>query len=285
MLHVKVNATSANVCVGFDVLGLALDLANNFTFEKSDEFSFVGFEDAYSNVNNNLVYDAYVELFKYLNLEPIRVQIGYKGEIPVSRGLGSSSSLIVAGMMGANAMAGYPLAKDEVFNLCAKMEGHPDNVAPAVYGGLVASYNVNGDFKAINYEVSNKLKFFVIIPPFKISTNEARGVLPKSLSYSELVHNMSRIVNLPKAFSDGDIKLLNDLFDDRIHEPYRSKLIKGYDEIKRVCTENNSVLAISGSGSTMLVISYEDSIVDKLIDFGYEVKALEIGSGAEIKEV
>lgn len=281
MLYVEVNATSANVCVGFDVLGLALKLSNIFTFEKAEDFSFVGFEEEFSSTKTNLVYDAYIKYFEYINMEPIPVRIGFKGNIPVSRGLGSSSSLIVAGIFAANQMAGRKLSKAELFNLCVKIEGHPDNVAPAVYGGLVASYKSGDGFKAIKYPVSKDLKFTAIIPPFKLSTHEARKVLPGSLDYSDIVHNMSRIVNIPKAFAKGDINLLCDLFDDRLHEPYRAKLIAGYSEIKKLCSDNNVAFAISGSGSTMLAISREN-IDDLLASVEYDKKSLEIGQGVRI---
>lgn len=281
MLHVRVNATSANVCVGFDVLGLALDLSNEFTFEEKNEFSFKGFETEYSSTKTNLVYQSYIKYFEYINMEPVIVEIGFKGSIPVSRGLGSSSSLIVAGVFAANHIAGDKLTKDELFDLCAKIEGHPDNIAPAIYGGLVASYKINDVYKAVLYPVNKNLKFTVIIPDFKLSTFDARKVLPNKLEYKDIVHNMSRIVNLPKAFELGDLALLCELFDDKLHEPYRSKLIKGYDEIKSVCQKNSIAFAISGSGSTMLAISKED-INDLLDSIDYEKKSLEIGQGVKI---
>lgn len=281
MLYVEVNATSANVCVGFDVLGLSLNLSNIFTFEERPSFSFKGFEDEFSSIETNLVYQSYAKYFEYINMEPISVEIGFKGNIPVSRGLGSSSSLIVAGVFAANAIAGDKLTRDELFNLCAKIEGHPDNVAPAVYGSLVASYKVNDTYKAIKYPVSSDLKFTVIIPDFKLSTHDARKVLPGELRYDDIVHNMSRIVNIPKAFELGDLDLLCELFDDKLHEPYRAKLIDGYDEIKRLCNDNNIAFAISGSGSTMLAISREN-IDDLLANVKYEKKSLEIGQGVKI---
>ncbi|MBQ3253327.1 MAG: homoserine kinase [Acholeplasmatales bacterium] len=284
MLYVKVNATSANVCVGFDVLGLSLDISNIFTFEKRKVFSFTGFENEFSNKNNNLVYSSYIEVFKRLNREPIPVEIGFSGNIPVSRGLGSSSSLIVAGVFAANYMLGGPLNKDELFNICTSIEGHPDNVAPAVYGGLVASYKKDNKFYSIKYDVSSNLKFITVIPPFKLSTEKARGVLPKNLEYNDIVHNMSRIVNLPRAFEKGDLNLLIDLFDDKLHEPYRAKLIKGYDELKRISSENNVAFAISGSGSTMLIIANDYSIIDKISSFGFEIKTPSIGDGVTMWE-
>jgi homoserine kinase len=282
MLRIKVGATSANLCVGFDVLGLALDLYNKFGFEPSDDFKFKGFKEEYLSIKNNMVYDAYTHVFKLLNKKPIPVEISFSGNIPVSRGLGSSSSLIVAGVFAANYFLGNPFDKDKLFDICANIEGHPDNVAPAVYGGLVASYKSNGSFKPNFYNVSDKLKFMAIIPPFKISTHDAREVLPKELPYKDIVNNLSRIVNLPKAFNDGNVELLKELFEDKLHEPYRGKLIKGYEDIKKICNDNGYAFAISGSGSTMLVIGYDYNIMDKLSSFGYELVKLNPGQGVSL---
>lgn len=284
MLHVKVNATSANVCVGFDVLGIALDLANCFTFEKRAAFSFCGFEPAYCCKENNLVYKAYCKVFEYINIEPIPVEIGFAGEIPVSRGLGSSSSLIVAGMFGANAMAGKPLSVEQLYNLCCEMEGHPDNVAPAIYGGFIASYQTEQGYKSISYPVHRDLKLIAVIPPVKLSTHEARAVLPKTLEYRDIVHNLSRIIHLPKAFAEGNVEFLRELFNDRLHEPYRGKLIPGYQEIKEICRKEKVAFAISGSGSSMLIIAKDEAIVSKLKKFKYDIKVLEVGQGVQIWE-
>lgn len=285
MLQVRVSATSANVCVGFDVLGLALSLENVFTFERKNEFSFKGFLPKYSNKNHNLVYDSYVNVFKRLNLEPIPVEIGFKGDIPVSRGLGSSSSLIVAGVFAANYFLNNKLTNDELLNICCEIEGHPDNVAPAVLGGLVASFKDDNGYHSISYPVSNKLKFFAVIPPFELSTHMAREVLPKALEYKDIVNNLSRIIHLPKAFNDGDVKLLKGLFNDKLHEPYRGNLIKGYNEIKEILAQEEAAFAISGSGSTMLIIAYDNNVINKISHLGYEIKELAVGDGVNLREV
>ncbi len=285
MLQVKVCATSANVCVGFDVLGLALNLENVFTFEKKNEFSFKGFLPKYSDKNHNLVYDSYIKVFNKLNLEPIPVEIGFKGDIPVSRGLGSSSSLIVAGVFAANYFMGNKLSKEELLDICCEIEGHPDNVAPAVLGGLVASYKNDNGYSCISYPVSEKLKFYAVIPPFELSTHKAREVLPKSLEYKAIVNNLSRIVHIPKAFNDGDVKLLKDLFIDRLHEPYRGSLIDGYLEIKELLKDENAAFAISGSGSTMLIIAYDNNVINKISHLGYDIKELALGDGVNLREV
>lgn len=282
MLRIRVEATSANVCVGFDVLGIALDLYNEFTFEKKECFSFKGFAAKYSTIEHNLVYDSYIEVFKRLNKNPIPVEIGFSGDIPVSRGLGSSSSLIVAGVFAANEMLEKPLTKDECFCICASLEGHPDNVAPAIYGSLIASYKKDEKYYPIKYEISEDLKFIVIIPKYELKTQDARNVLPKELPYKDIVSNLSRIVNIPKAFKEGNLELLKDLFEDKLHEPYRSKLIKEYDIIKNICDKNNLPFAISGSGSTMLVITKDLNIAADLGEFDCDIKILNVGKGIKI---
>lgn len=284
MLLVKVNATSANVCVGFDVLGLALNINNEFGFKKANAFSFKGFEKQYCNKKNNMVYDAYCKAFEYLGKELIPVEISFKGEIPVSRGLGSSSSLIVGGLVGANAVLNNPLSIDEIYNLACQIEGHPDNVAPAIYGGLISSFKTDKGYKSIPYEVSKDLKFIVIIPPFKLSTYDARKALPKVLPYADIVNNLSRIINVPLAFKNGDVKLLKELFNDKLHEPYRGKLIKDYFNIKESLKDLECAFAISGSGSTMLAITKDvDAVLEKLKDYSYETKVLEIGGAVKVE--
>lgn len=283
MFLVKVNATSANVCVGFDVLGLALNIDNKFSFKKTSKFSFKGFEKQYCYPNSNLVYQAYKKVFDYLGKDLIPVEISFKGDIPVSRGLGSSSSLIVAGIMGANEILGRPLDNQKILNLACEIEGHPDNVAPAIYGGLVASYKAGDEYKSISYDVSKDLKFIVIIPNKKISTKEARNVLPKELPYSDIVNNLSRIINIPLAFKEGNVKLLKELFNDKLHEPYRGKLIDDYFNVKEALKDLECAFAISGSGSTMLVITKcEKEILKVLEPFGYELKVLSVGSNATV---
>lgn len=283
MLQVIVNATSANVCVGFDTLGIALDLNNTFTFKKSDSFSFKGFDSKYI-FEDNLVYTSYIKVFKKLNKTIVPVEISFKGDIPISRGLGSSSSLIVAGIVGANYYLNNILSKDEMLEIASQIEGHPDNVAPAIYGGLVSSFvDKEGKYRSINYPINDRLKFIVIIPEYMVSTKEARGVLPKKLDYKSIVSNLSRIANIPYAFKVGDIDLLYNLFLDYVHEPYRKTLINDYDRIKEIANKRHLPMAISGSGSTMLIISDNLDVVKDLKE--YNVKTLNIGFGYKVKEI
>ena len=293
MLRVKVAATSANVCVGFDVLGLALDLYNTFDFEKSDRFEFSGFEDEFSKEETNLVCQAYKFFFENINEEPIPVRIHFEGDIPVSRGLGSSSSLIVAGIFAANKISGKNKTKKYCFDLCAKMEGHPDNVAPAIYGNLIASYKVDNGYKHESYKINKDLRFITIIPSYELKTEDARKALPKELDYKSINVNLSRIVNLPRAFEEGSVNKLIDLFHDTLHEPYRGKLIKDYNDVKELANKYNLAFAISGSGSTMIAIYNKKSskqinitnFKNGLEELGLVYKELKVGKKVEIKNM
>lgn len=284
MFYVKVCATSANVCVGFDVLGLTLNLENVFSFEESDDFYFVGFDKPFDQKENNLVYHAYEAVFKKVNKELIPVKIGFQGQIPIARGLGSSSSLIVAGMLAANHILKNPLNKNDLLQIGTKLEGHPDNIAPALYGGLVASYYHEG-YHSITYPISKDLKFITISPNYEVSTAKARSILPKMISYEDVTANLSYIIHIPKAFSSGDLKLMSNLFCDKLHEPYRKTLIKEYDMVYQICKSLGVVLAISGSGSTMLVITKNENDIEKFKIKDCQVRLLNIGKEARIEEV
>ena len=282
MLQIKVNATSANVCLGFDCLGIALDITNTFTFDKSKAYSFSGFDMEFCN-EDNLVCQAYKYTFNKANQKDTPVSISFKGEIPIARGLGSSSSLIVAGVMAANYYMNNIFSKEDVLNICTELEEHPDNVAPAIYGGFTASYMVNNRYKCINYEISNNLYLYVIIPPVKVKTTDARKVLPKHLSYPQAVNNISKIIHFPKAFKDGNISFLKELCIDELHEPYRSKLIDGYDDLKKEAIKHNSILLISGSGSSMLVISNDEQLESKF-NSKYGIRRVMPSYGAKVEE-
>ena len=192
MLRVRVNATSANLSVGFDVLGLALSLYNELELEVSDKFKLSGFIDN-ADIENNLAYIGYISVFKYLNKKVIPVALRLSCNIPPKRGLGSSASLIVAGIYGANAILGYPLDDDTLFNIATKIEGHPDNVCPAIFGGLTSAYREGDCYRASSYMVSDSLKYAVLIPPYEVETKMAREILPKALEYKDVVYTMARL--------------------------------------------------------------------------------------------
>lgn len=283
MLKVVVPATTANLGVGFDTLGMALSLYSEFYFEESDKFEYYGFLDEFKN-DNNLVKTSYEFLMKKLNKKIIPLKITIKDNIPIERGMGSSSAIIVAGLMAASFYSKANLTKEELLKYAVMIEGHPDNVAPAIMGGLISSIKNNDEYLTFRYDVNEDLNFITISPSYRVSTKFARSVLPECLSYSDVVNNTSRITNLPYAFKKGDIELLKIVLDDRMHEPYRMKLIKDSYEIKKIALDNNAAFCISGSGSTMLVISKDTNIANIFKD-KYEVHTLKVGTGAYMMEV
>ena len=255
MVRVTVPASTANIGPGFDTLGLALNMYNMYTFEETESgLQIEGCPDEYIN-EENLVYKAFIITAKEIGKNVKGLKISLKTEIPVSRGLGSSSACIVGGVYGANALFNGNLTKDELFKIAVKIEGHPDNIAPAVYGGLTASIVEDDMPYCMKYNLNEKLKFCALIPDFETSTCEARKLLPKDVSYKDAVFNVSRVAVLLKALEEGNLQIINVALKDRLHHQYRKTLIHECDEIKKISIENGSAaIFISGSGPTLMNI-------------------------------
>lgn len=268
MIKVTVPASTANIGPGFDTLGLALNLYNSYIFEKIEEGLIIeGCPQEYRN-QDNLVYKSFKRTADELGIEIGGLKIIMDTEIPVSRGLGSSSACIAAGVFGANALLKGNMTKDELFKIAVEIEGHPDNIAPAVYGGLTASLISDGVPYYTCYKIHESILFCALIPDYETSTNEARRLLPREVRFEDAIFNISRIAVLLKSLENGDIDLINKSLRDRLHQNYRKSLIHEYDEVEKICTQNNSAAVfVSGSGPTLM------NIVDNA-DFG---KAIEGG--------
>ena len=263
MKIVRTFATSANLGPGFDTLGICFNIYNEYGFEKSECFYLEGFEEEFIKSGNNLIIQSYIEVFKQLNKEVIYIKLKQIVQnIPTSRGLGSSASCIVAGVLIANEMLGNILTVDEIFQISSKIEGHPDNVAPLIFGGMTCSFK-NDTFKTIKLNLSNIFNFTVCIPPFKLSTSKARAVLPKEVKMSDAVSNISHSIALIKALELGDMNLLLDANIDKLHQDYRYPLINNSSYFINFAKENNLTCMISGAGPTILLIS------DKKLNFEY----------------
>ena len=283
---VTVPATSANLGPGFDCLGIALNLYNKFIFEKKDDFEYINVLEKYANINNMVVRSA-IKTYDYLNVDIIPFSLEESEEVPISRGLGSSATCIIAGILAANYFAGNKLTIDEMLNIATSIEGHPDNVAPALLGGVIASINLGDKVIYTKYGVSDDLLFTVCIPSFQLSTAKARAVLPKKLYYNDVVFSMSRAINIPRALEDGDIKKLYILLNDKLHQPYRMKLIGESYRFLDFSKRLRVPFCISGSGSTLLFISdrevesklnkatYKNSWVFKTLKANYNGAVLE----------
>lgn len=281
MVNIKTCATSANIGPGFDCLGLALDIYNSFDVEISDKDELINIEDRFNN-EDNLFLKSYRQGIKKLNIDD-HIKVKFNSNIPISRGLGSSSSLIVGGLKAASVLHNNGLSDEEIFDIAANMEGHPDNVAPCIFGGFTASFKANDHFIYRSLPLSKDLIFTLLIPDFEVSTAEARKVLPSTYERKVAVNNSAKALLLTNAIKDGDITLLKQVSDDEIHEPYRKKLIHDYDEIKDIFKkQTDGVLFISGSGSTCLGISKKELEVKEL-NFSHHWDILRVNPVGELK--
>lgn len=280
MIKVRVPATSANLGPGFDSLGISFSMYNEYKFSlKEDGVTFKGFEKEFSNTDN-IIFIAMKKTFLKYNYNYGGVEIVLlEQQIPISRGLGSSSSCIVAGIVGAFGLMGKEIDKDEVLKIAVDIEGHPDNVAPAILGGLVAA--VMEDGKPIYNVVSVKdgIKFIALIPEFTLSTKKARAVLPEEIPFKDGVYNVGRAALLVSCFANGNYRLLKQATKDKLHENYRSKLIDGYEGLYNKCFEFNALACfLSGAGPTLMAIIDEgDNVFVEKISLYIEENKLNWG--------
>ena len=273
MICVRVPATTANIGPGFDCLGMALGLYNRIYFEESGSGLRINGCDSVYAGEENLAYLAYLKTLKKHGIErPSGLKIEIVGEVPISRGLGSSATMIVAGILGADAIHGIGLSKEEVLLIANEIEGHPDNVAPAIYGGLTAAVVREDGPVVMNYPVSKEIVFTALVPEFETSTQEARAILPEMIKRTDGVYTAGCLSVLLKALETGDKRALSAALDDRLHQPYRKSLIPGFDEIRDLAVANGAAgLVISGSGSTLLAVGggadFKDRMKEALSSF------------------
>lgn len=254
MIEVFVPATSANLGPGFDCMGIALNLYNRFTFEEIESGLIVeGTEKSFED-QDNLIYISMKKCFERVGYEPKGIKITSDTEVPVSRGLGSSATCIVGGIIGANELSGRKLNMEQILELATELEGHPDNIAPALLGGCVTSVYENQKVYCSKIRVAKGLKFYALIPNFKLSTKKAREVLPETVSFEDAVYNVSRVSLMTSALVNGEFELLKVAGKDRLHQQYRGELIEGYDSIIAESEASGAYGAfLSGAGPTILI--------------------------------
>lgn len=261
MIRVKIPATSANMGAGFDTLGMALKLYNEITIEETEgetEIKLLGGE-LDRNYRNNLTYISIIKVYEFFNKEFKGFKIDMsKTNIPLSRGLGSSAACIVGGIVGANALLNEKMTIKDMLKIAVDIEGHPDNVAPALLGGVIISIKDMENIIYSRINVKSQLKYAVMVPDFKVSTELSRKVLPNEYSREDALFNISRCSMLVSALNNGENEKLRYLFEDKIHQPYRKKLINNIDSIFLKAKEYGSLGEfISGSGSTLIAVLEE----------------------------
>lgn len=252
---VRVPATTANLGPGFDSFGLALTLYNTISLEETEGgLEFTGCPADYAN-EDNLILVSYKAAMDYMGIPVKGLRVKIDSDIPISRGLGSSAALLTAGAMGANALHGSPLSLQQILEVTNPIEGHPDNLAPAIFGGLTASMMLGDKPITAPCTLHPDWKFLALVPDFPLSTAAARGVLPDSYSRADAVYNVGRGALVIKALELGDEALLAAAMDDKIHQPYRRSLIADYDVIEKIVKEQGAAFCLSGAGPTLLCVT------------------------------
>lgn len=259
MVSVIVPATTANLGPGFDTLGMALEIHN--VIEMSEAPS--GFEvetsgqggEILARPENNLAYQAAQVLFDRVGIRPKGLRIRQEINIPLARGLGSSAAAIVGGLVAANALTGGLLGQQDLLRLAVEMEGHPDNVTPALVGGFTVACMHEGELLFVKIDPPAGLEAVVAIPHIPLSTKEARKVLPSEVNLGDAVFNLSRASLLVAALSVGRTDLLVAATQDRWHQPYREPLVPGLRAVFQAALEAGARgVALSGSGPSVIAL-------------------------------
>jgi len=261
IVKVRVPATTANLGAGFDTFGLALTLYNEFEVEEVDGVFIESYpeNEFLKNPENNL----FIKVVKYLCEAEGKTFHGAKLKqtvnIPVARGLGSSATAIVAGILTGFAVHKKPLTDEEFFKVAYLFEPHPDNLLPAWKGGLIAALKTEDKTYYSKIEFPQELKAVVVIPDFELSTELARSVLPKEIPLKDAVFNIQRASLFIRALQEKRFDLLKVAMEDRLHQPYRKSLIPNFDKVIQYAYESGAVGAsLSGAGSTMLALALDN---------------------------
>ena len=259
-IKVSVPATSANIGSGFDALGLAVTLYNTVTFEESEVLDISSADGTrIPRGESNLLYRSAKGLFEKVGKQIPPLKITQTNPIPMARGLGSSSACIIAGLLGANRMLGDVLNTQELLTLATSIEGHPDNVAPAMLGGFVTSVYDEGQVYSVKKNIDEQLAFAAFVPDFRLLTSKARAALPDMVSHKDAVYNLSRAALATAAFCDGDYSLLGVATKDSLHQKYRLPLIDGGDEMFELAQDLGALAVyISGAGPTIMAVVPRD---------------------------
>lgn len=273
-VSVKVPASSANLGPGFDCLGMALPIYNVITIEETvipgtgieinvlsedEDIDEMTFNDIPKD-ENNLVYKAIEMLYNSIGQIPSELKINIQTGIPIARGLGSSSSIVVGGLLAANKLLGNPADETALLAIATEVEGHPDNVAPALLGGVILSTQEDdGSLSYCKLNWPEEWDITVCIPDFQLSTEIARSILPKEVPLQDAVFNAKHLGMLIQAINTKDEHLMKNALKDKLHQPYREKLVPGMREIMDALKHEDGILGcvLSGAGPTLLVVSHK----------------------------
>lgn len=279
-VSVKVPATTANLGPGFDCMGLALPIYNTVTIEETvlpgtgieinviaDEASADDFSLEHIPMDeNSIIYKAVELLYNSIGQSPSELKINIHSQIPIARGLGSSASVIVGGLLAANELLGRPADEAALLSIATEVEGHPDNVTPAIVGGLtLTSGEDDGSIVYRKLDWPDEWTLTVCIPEYELATDISRSVLPKEVPMQDAVYNAQRLGMFIQAVHTKDSKLMKLALKDKLHQPYRMKLVPGLEKIIENLKHEENVLGcvLSGAGPSILIISEKNNL-DKI---------------------
>lgn len=264
-VRLRIPASTANLGSGFDVLGLALSLYNTIEVEATPRGVEItvegeGAERLQREGERSLVVRAAKVAFAHLGVRPPGLKIHLKNEIPLKRGLGSSGTACLGGIIAAGELSGRPLSDAEILRLAVELEGHPDNITPSLVGGLTAACLGQGEVLYVKIPIPGALQVVAVVPEMELSTAKARQALPKRVPFADAVYNVSRAALLVGALVAGDRDLLREATRDRLHQPYRAKLLPGMAEVLKAAERAGALCAfLSGAGSTVVALTDRDA--------------------------
>ena len=263
-VSVRVPASSANLGPGFDCLALTLDLWNEATFYPAESGITVEVEGEGKGLlpqdRSNLVIRAAAAVYEHFHRQMPGLRVRCSNRIPMGSGLGSSAATSIMGLLGANALTGGQLNRNEILEMAIQLEGHPDNAAAALYGGLVVIADQDECPWLVRRFDLPVLQAVLILPEIDLPTRAARAVLPKKVVLNDAVFNIGRAVLVMEALRAGDFQLLGEVMDDRLHQPYRLPLIPGAAGAIAVARQMGAAAAISGAGPSVIAFTREDPV-------------------------
>ena len=275
-VSVKVPATSANLGPGFDCLGIALPIYNTVTIDETVlpgtgvEINILSQDENFDDLiidhiptdENSIVYKAVELLYNSIGQTPSELKINIQTQIPVTRGLGSSAAVIVGALIAANHLLGEPADESAILSIATEIEGHPDNVTPAVVGGLVlSSMEDDGSILYRKIDWPDEWAITVCIPDVELATEISRSVLPETVPMQDAVFNTKRMGMLIQAIHTKDEELMKAALTDKLHQPYRAKLVPWLDDINKSIRHDEDIFGcvLSGAGSAVLVVSKQNA--------------------------
>ncbi len=259
--EIVIPASTSNIGPGFDCLGMALSIYNKLRihYESKKEYFHINWTGKYSYLINKKIEDRFkkfiIEFFEKekATLPPLNIE--FEVNIPLFRGLGSSATAIIGAYYIVKNTLALNINKDDILSILYPYEGHPDNLTPSLLGGMTISTVANNKVYYKKYKISEKWKIAVIIPNFIVPTKEARQILPKSYKREDIIFNLSRLPFLINSFLNGT-RNLSIFIEDRLHQPYRAKLMPFFEKIAEISYEMGADgVAISGAGSSIIIFS------------------------------